>query len=328
MAAVLAAFQSLRYLLVAKRFRPKWMRQFVDEEPVKEDDIGQKSDKIVWIWSFLLAALSLLAAASQVAKLIRLSNLRLPSSLLLAAWILNGLVVSLLRPRYCPTHLVPFYILALVPEAAGIGLAPELPTLHEGLHSFALLATLLSLLVLLLMRFRPRSPGSGPIGGVGRTPQQSERSPEDALRLWQFITVAWIGPILSLGKKRKLEKEDVWSLPYEFETARLARAFRELQGSVLRRLLRANRVDICVLILTAFIRLFCGRFIHLINPERVADANARLGRLSVPARASPCHGESKSNYARCDYLCYSSLGSPNHRSTEFDAVPVVRKTVL
>ena len=61
------------------------------------------------------------------------------------------------------------------------------------------------------------------------------------------MTASWISPLLRLGSERQINDEDVWSLPYEFQHSRLHALFRELQGSVLRRLLEANGLDLIIL---------------------------------------------------------------------------------
>ena len=82
-------------------------------------------------------------------------------------------------------------------------------------------------------------------------PTSSLRSPEDRLTLWQFMTVSWMHPLISCGRLRKLEDEDVWKLGYEFQHRGLHENFRELKGSVVRRLLAANGLDLVITTLLA-----------------------------------------------------------------------------
>lgn len=92
----------------------------------------------------------------------------------------------------------------------------------------------------------PSLPKDG-IGKVGETPSDTLRSPEDDLSLWQFLTVSWMSPLISVGRKRKINEDDVWLLGFEFQHRRLHENFRQLRGSVLRRLLRANGIDLFIL---------------------------------------------------------------------------------
>jgi hypothetical protein len=153
-----------------------------------------------------------------------------------------------------------FYVPALVAELAATNSWAYPPTLQNLIGHTVALLTLTSLLIILCMPLRPVSPVSGPISKFGTTPTKTERSPEDALRLWQFLTVSWVWPLLVIGKKRQIEKHDIWLLGYEFQTGKLARAFRELRGStVSRRLLTANGIDCGILVIIAFSQLLCGK---------------------------------------------------------------------
>ena len=125
-------------------------------------------------------------------------------------------------------------------------------------HYTTAVVILISITIVLLMEYTPISPGSGPISVVGTVPSSNERSPEDSLRLWQFLTNSWVWPLLQVGKRRQLEKEDIWKLGYGFQNGRVIAAFREMKGSSLFiRLLKANGLDCCILILTALIKLIC-----------------------------------------------------------------------
>ncbi|KAF9636010.1 putative ABC transporter protein [Lasiodiplodia theobromae] len=78
------------------------------------------------------------------------------------------------------------------------------------------------------------------------SPTSELRSPEDNLTLWQFLSVSWMSPLIALGAKRQLHDEDVWFLPYDFQHNRLHILFRELKGSVVKRLLLANGLDLII----------------------------------------------------------------------------------
>lgn len=92
-------------------------------------------------------------------------------------------------------------------------------------------------------------------------PTKELRSPEDNLTLWQFMTISWMKPLISLGNSRQLNDEDVWMLSYEFQHRILHDRFRELKGSVLRRLVEANGVDLLIISVLAIIELFASVFI-------------------------------------------------------------------
>jgi hypothetical protein len=70
------------------------------------------------------------------------------------------------------------------------------------------------------------------ISPIGATPSIPQRSPEDNLQLWQFLTISWLLPLLGMGTQRQLNEEDVWSLGFGFQHTTLHNKFRHLQGSV------------------------------------------------------------------------------------------------
>lgn len=84
-------------------------------------------------------------------------------------------------------------------------------------------------------------------------PTSQLRSPEDNLTLWQFMTVSWMTPLICLGSTRQLNNEDVWSLAFEFQHSVLHESFKELKGSVARRLLTANGLDLVIISLLAIL---------------------------------------------------------------------------
>ena len=90
-------------------------------------------------------------------------------------------------------------------------------------------------------------------------PSKKDRSPEDRLSPWLFMTVSWMNPLIHVGSKRQLEDDDVWALGHEFQHKGLHDKFRELKGSVVRRLLAANGVDLFILTSLALLEAACGK---------------------------------------------------------------------
>ena len=99
------------------------------------------------------------------------------------------------------------------------------------------------------------------IAAVAQRPSSDFRSPEDNLRLWQFLTVSWMAPLISIGRKRQIQEDDVWYLGFQFQHQRLHDKFRRLRGSVVSRLLQANGIDIFIIALIAIAQLLCGMFL-------------------------------------------------------------------
>ena len=121
--------------------------------------------------------------------------------------------------------------------------------LHDRrlLASLELLTGVSTIVVMLCMPLRdpglPNDEISPPFGH----PKSHHRSPEDNLSLLQFMTVSWMSPLISLGSSRQLNDEDVWSLGFEFQHSTLHDRFRQLKGSVVRRLITANGLDLVII---------------------------------------------------------------------------------
>ena len=133
-------------------------------------------------------------------------------------------------------------------------LSLELPLLIDAaLHtrrvsaSIELLIGLSAIAVMLCMPLRDPGLSKDGISSPFGHPTCQLRSPEDNLSLWQFMTVSWMTPLITLGSARQLNEEDVWSLAFEFQHSILHECFRELKGSVVRRLITANGLDLLII---------------------------------------------------------------------------------
>ncbi|RAL62089.1 hypothetical protein DID88_002575 [Monilinia fructigena] len=97
------------------------------------------------------------------------------------------------------------------------------------------------------MPLRDPSLGSDRISSAFSAPSDSLRSPEDNLTLWQFMSVSWMSPLMSLGKSRQLNEDDVWRLSYQFQHRILHEKFRDTSGSVLKKLIDVTGIDLVIL---------------------------------------------------------------------------------
>ena len=256
--ALIATSHVLHLPQVSKRWRPNWAKPLVQELPQEQDEAPSNNGQHPLIWAIALFSLSIPALVAQVVKL-KFLELRLHGVLLLLSCTVASLFILLSRPRSCPTSLLAFYVSVLVVEGSSIH-AWIFPPGVEGItHQVAASAAVASIAVILAMPMRLASLHSDYISRVGTTPNSTERSPEDNLRLWQFLCISWVNPLITLGKKRQLQEDDVWLLGFEFQHRRLHEAFRQLRGSVLNRLIQANGIDCCILVLTSFVQLFCGK---------------------------------------------------------------------
>ena len=168
------------------------------------------------------------------------------------------LLITLHRPKTASGSLFALYIsilasqlLVLASKNSSLNLQ-DIPTVVE------LFIALAATVVIVRMPMRNPQLPDGEISHVFEPPNNELRSPEDNLTLWQFMTVSWMNPLIALGKSRQLNDNDVWSLGYEFHHRKLHEAFRELRGSVVIRLLKANGIDLLLISSISTIGLLAG----------------------------------------------------------------------
>ncbi|EME46797.1 hypothetical protein DOTSEDRAFT_70690 [Dothistroma septosporum NZE10] len=274
LAGTILLVQVLR-LLIPNSWRPRWTRPFVEEvtEPQVEIHLVARRQ-----WTFFTIALALLNGIGIVLQLLaataHLSRQMLYNEsgrrnqfdgydgiavMLVLPWLVNLMEVLIWRPRR-----VPFAVLAIDAAlfiASAILLVnmrfetacSEFYCAQKGLHVAGMALAALILVLLLLMPFRDPLLPSKDISMPWTPPSSALRSPEEALTIWQFMTVTWLKPLMDIGSKRQLEFEDIWSLPYEFQHRRLHDNFRQLRGTVIKRLLIANGIDLIIVTLLGII---------------------------------------------------------------------------
>ena len=69
--------------------------------------------------------------------------------------------------------------------------------------------------------------------------------------------------MITLGRNRQLNDDDVWTLAYEFQHAHLHNAFRDLPGGVVWRLVQANWIDLTLLSMLAILEMVASYSIPL-----------------------------------------------------------------
>ena len=160
-------------------------------------------------------------------------------------------MVAIDRPKTTP-----FGILAIVLSLVTIKIV-LLVDARFVLHAqdipacLGLLIGLLAVAVILCMPLRNPGLSNDGISTPFGHPTSQLRSPEDNLTLWQFMTFSWMTPLISLGSARQLNDEDVWSLGFEFQHSILHDSFSKLKGSVVRRLIAANGLDLVIIAILA-----------------------------------------------------------------------------
>ncbi|KAK4652217.1 hypothetical protein QC762_609180 [Podospora pseudocomata] len=275
---------TLRYGLgpVWSRYRPTWLRRFAAEETTISaidqetgDSLGVKRSKwTIWNLSLLLLSVGapLLGVTGAVIWPENAQVLLMP----VGPAVISSTMLVLERPRTLPGAvlmiqgallLVELALFIVVPDVAGNGWPSTAVWVGELSLTFA------SILVMLNMPLREPYAESTGISKPFTAPNSDARSPEDLITAWQWMTVSWLSPLMKLGYSRQLNDDDVWFLALEFQHGRLHTLFRELTGTVLVRLLKANGLDL--VITTCLAVLECT--VELIEPVLLKQL---LGALS------------------------------------------------
>ena len=171
--------------------------------PLDCDNLGDRATTIASnssiIWQSTLFLLGLSVTVLQVLKVVRLPELCLYATFLLVSWILFIFNFLTSHPRYSPTSYLVFYFLALIAE-----LSPVRTWAFQAEFEFfsiyaAGLFIIISICVVFCMPYLLIFPNAGLIGKVGTIPADKERSSEDGIRLYQWLTISWISRLLATG---------------------------------------------------------------------------------------------------------------------------------
>jgi hypothetical protein len=185
-------------------------------------------------------------------------------------------LVAILRPKTASKTSLLLFVTISLAQAATIAQNPKITGIVTVLQ---LLFGLGSTTIILCTPMRNPRLTKDDISPVYGTPTFELRSPEDNLMLWQFLSVSWMAPLISLGKKRQLNDEDVWGLAYEFKHRLLHDKFREMKGSILAKLVKANAIDLVLLCVLGTIDEISRKLISkklnlgeiLITPQTLLD---------------------------------------------------------
>jgi ABC-type multidrug transport system fused ATPase/permease subunit len=235
---------------------PRWTRPFVEEPAAQHEDPATKpASTLPWTAAFIILFTSI-GLSCQLVLIIVPSIGTVANIVLASVWAAIAVLWISWRPRIgSPTRCLGF---ACVLVAHVTLLLVEERYRHGFERTFNLISTLVSALIVLIELNTPLRDPLMPKDGISRPgsrPTEELRSPEDNLTTWQWMAVTWMAPLIRIGSKRQLNTSDVWFLPYEFQHLHLHNAFRELRGSVLRRLLYANWKDLCILTVLGFAEL-------------------------------------------------------------------------
>ena len=169
-----------------------------------------------------------------------------------------AMLVATRRPTTTPFSLLALYSSLLLSHFVLFSDVSSKRSFDGIAAVLGLLAGFVALATVLSMPMRDPTLPSDEISLAFSAPDPQLRSPEDNLTLWQFMTVSWMEPLLSLGATRQLHDSDIWALGYEFQHQRLHQRFRELRGSVLRRIIEANKMDLIIVSFLGVVELLAS----------------------------------------------------------------------
>jgi hypothetical protein len=153
-------------------------------------------------------------------------------------------IVVVERPRTASLSLLLLFKVLFVAELVVLSHTQTTLAVKDLPLALAPVAALVGIFTILNMPLRDPMLPNEDISPVYSTPTIKLRTPEDNLTPWQYMAVTWMAPLIQEGYKRQLDEEDVWDLPWEFKHARLHHTFRDLPGSVTRRVFVANGMDL------------------------------------------------------------------------------------
>ncbi|KAJ5593900.1 uncharacterized protein N7459_000108 [Penicillium hispanicum] len=248
---------SLHHVLgpLFRTWRPKWTLPFISEYGSCQD-LPLDGMKHSLQWTVFLLTFSGIGFTAEIVICFS-PRIDTAALLLVTSWAIASALIAVRRPRSCPISLLAFFVVAFVVEILLATQADASPNLKVIARFIAAITALAASSTILLMPFRQPSLFIGDISTVGQAPSSDFRSPEDNLRLWQFLTVSWMAPLISIGRQRQLNEPDVWLLGFEFQHRRLHERFRRLRGSVLGRVLKANGLDVLIISAIAVVQMLC-----------------------------------------------------------------------
>ncbi|PVI04510.1 ABC bile acid transporter-like protein [Periconia macrospinosa] len=198
------------------------------------------------------------------------------------AWVIAIAIIVFRRPRTAPLSLLTLYIGLFVERLVIASHIPH-PSVTRYVSSILpAVASLINILIIINMPLRDPILSSKDISPPFSEPTVKLRTPEDNLTPWQYMTVSWMYPLIKKGAlKDKFNDEDVWDLGWEFKHSRLHSAFRVLQGSVTRRLLVANGMDLVRMTFLALIQLTATLLTPVLLQRLLASMNDPLSNRNA-----------------------------------------------
>lgn len=287
--------QVLKFLIP---YRPRWAISFVPEEfpdeAVELDPIPNSRWTARSLGLALICGIAIILHAAIIAQ----QDVYAVNSLPPVAWLVSATEIIVFRPKKIPYSALTILCILLVTNAIILAQQMRIHTPEIPLWATIVSLNAVGVIILFLVPFRDHTLPAKDVSKPFTSPSAALRSPEEALNIWQFITVRWVAPMLDIGGKRQTEEEDVWSLPYEFQHQRLHENFRQLKGTVIIRLITANAIDLILVTILGLMDQFLDYaspvFLQLIlssmqDPSRPKSVAMTYAGLSFAARVLDAH---------------------------------------
>lgn len=278
-------------LLLQRRWTPRWLRTFV-EEPVEEhEELGLGRKQALSRLSLSLLLVSIAGCMLQILTVFY-PDVRMQMVYPAVSWAFACLFIAIGHPVSTPKSLLVLYFgisvsqLILLVDGTSVLRYVDIPTTVALFMSFG------AILIIMNMPLRDPNLSREKISPAFGPSTSELRTPEDNLTLWQFMSVSWMSPLISLGIARQLNDADVWDLGYEFKHRMLHDRFRELRGTVLRRLLVANGIDLALISLLAILELVASKHVCISTTQDTANTCARFFRACTFAKDPTEYGGS------------------------------------
>lgn len=264
------------------RSRPVWLRNFAAEEPGEAEDCSAElgipkprnwglptvvllTDVLIGLVISILASQNPTVGPLFLTPLIPNVSQTLPAShqhpeaLLTPEKVVTCIVLALERPRSTPGLVLILQVALLFIQLILFSTILHVTTrLGLLLWILEMAVPLAAIIFILNMPMRDPELSDQDICSPHQTPTSQLRSPEDNFTLWNWMSVGWMAPIVKTGCQRQLHDEDVWKLPLEFQHDRLHRLFRDVKGSVVVRIVKANAPDLIITTCLGILESLCS----------------------------------------------------------------------
>ncbi len=254
-AIIAAVLLLVRSLLLLTGRRPRWMTPFV-QEPRPHLADGDILPRRRNSFAAALTLISIIGLVLQLPDIVK-SHGTVDSIVPAISWFVVAGMLLVQRPQTAPLSVLTVFLLQGIVDVIRL-LDMEPTTRSIATQGFVVPTIALATLGVSIILSMPLRDPDMPVFDISQPmsqPTSALRSPEDNLSLWNFATVSWMTPLIRLGYSRQLEDEDIWQLAWQFHHQRLHENFRLLKGTVVRRLIKANVIDLFILTILGLLEL-------------------------------------------------------------------------